>query len=139
MAAVAQNIPGDLQTAINNGPESTSNNEVPERTVQTTPKVTEKDTTSERDSAAVAAVSNSNNGGSRLPKKYLREWKPMYELLSRVPKYATRGQNTVKIKLTCVAVVDEFIALGTNVGLVYWYNRKIDNLGRVRTDVSLIR
>jgi hypothetical protein len=77
-----------------------------------------------------------SDGGMGPSKLLLREWGPMYELLSRIPLKAQKGLVTLDLKLTCVAAAAEFLAIGTNVGLVYWYNRKLDLLERLKTQVG---
>jgi hypothetical protein len=77
-----------------------------------------------------------SDGGMGPSKLLLREWGPMYELLSRIPLKAQKGLATLDLKLTCVAAAAEFLAIGTNVGLVYWYNRKLDLLERLKTEVG---
>ncbi|KAK4873241.1 hypothetical protein RN001_015270 [Aquatica leii] len=64
----------------------------------------------------------------------LREWAPLSDLFNRLPAKAQSGIFTYDIRLTCVDVLPEFIALGTNFGLVYWYNRKTKDLQKLRCE-----
>jgi hypothetical protein len=67
----------------------------------------------------------------------LREWAPLTDLLQQIPLRAQRGLFTHNLNLTCVDTLPEFIAVGTNLGLVYWYNRKTGDLQRLRCEVNL--
>lgn len=67
----------------------------------------------------------------------LREWAPLTDLFSKLPTKTQIGIFSQEIKLTCVDFVPEFIALGTNVGIVYWYDRKKKDLQRLRCEVYL--
>lgn len=65
----------------------------------------------------------------------LREWSPLTDLFSKLPTRTQNGIFNQEVQLTCVDVLPEFIALGTNVGVVYWYNRKKKDLQRLRCEV----
>lgn len=67
----------------------------------------------------------------------LREWSPLIDLLEKIP--ATRAKSLIQkdvINITCIHAVEEFIAVGTNVGSIYWYNRAKKDLKEFRCDVS---
>ncbi|PSN53774.1 hypothetical protein C0J52_06251 [Blattella germanica] len=64
----------------------------------------------------------------------LREWAPLTGLLQQIPLKAQRGLFTHDLSLTCVDTLPEFIAVGTNLGLVYWYSRKKGDLQRLRCE-----
>uniref|UniRef100_A0A182K090 WD repeat-containing protein 55 homolog n=1 Tax=Anopheles christyi TaxID=43041 RepID=A0A182K090_9DIPT len=64
----------------------------------------------------------------------LREWSPLVELVNKIPSSVQRGLLFNDVSITCVDLVEEFIALGTNVGLVFWYNRKSGAIERLATD-----
>lgn len=66
----------------------------------------------------------------------LREWSQQINLLSKIPEKAQKGFMTMDLHLTCVGVISDYIALGTNVGLIYWYNRNQDTLERFKFEVS---
>lgn len=68
---------------------------------------------------------------------FLREWGPLNNLLSKIPMKAQKGLTTLDLKLTCIAVVTDYLILGTNVGLVYWYSRKTDVLDRLKANVII--
>lgn len=64
----------------------------------------------------------------------LREWAPMTELLNLLPT-KTNKIFSQDIKLSCIDILPDFLALGTNVGIVYWYDRKRKILQRLRCEV----
>lgn len=64
----------------------------------------------------------------------LREWSPLVDLVNRIPSSVQRGLLFHDVSITCVDLVEEFIALGTNVGLVFWYDRKSGAIERLATD-----
>uniref|UniRef100_A0A182WF40 WD repeat-containing protein 55 homolog n=1 Tax=Anopheles minimus TaxID=112268 RepID=A0A182WF40_9DIPT len=64
----------------------------------------------------------------------LREWSPLVELVNKIPSSVQRGLLFHDVSITCVDLVEEFIALGSNVGLVFWYNRKTGAIERLATD-----
>ncbi|KAK9751564.1 hypothetical protein QE152_g4917 [Popillia japonica] len=66
--------------------------------------------------------------------RILREWAPLTDLFNKLPTRIQNGIFNQEVQLTCVDVLPEFIALGTNVGVVYWYNRKKKDLQRLRCE-----
>lgn len=66
---------------------------------------------------------------------FVREWTPCSHILSLIPPRIQNGLFSSELCLTCVDAVSEYIALGTNVGLVYWYDRKKGNIQRLRCEV----
>lgn len=67
---------------------------------------------------------------------FVREWTPCSHILNLIPPKIQTGLFASELCLTCVDAVSEYIALGTNVGLVYWYDRKKGNIQRLRCEVS---
>nr|CAD7426485.1 unnamed protein product [Timema monikensis] len=68
----------------------------------------------------------------------LREWAPLTDLLGQIPIKAQRGLFTQELNLTCVDALPEFLVVGTNMGLVYWYNRKAGDLQRLRFENTAV-
>lgn len=64
----------------------------------------------------------------------LREWSPLSTLASQIPLKAQRGLFTGDLNLTCIAALPDYLAIGTNHGLVYWYNRTSNELQRLRCE-----
>ncbi|XP_028040074.1 WD repeat-containing protein CG11141 [Bombyx mandarina] len=67
---------------------------------------------------------------------FVREWAPCSHILNLIPPRIQTGIFSSELCLTCVDSVSEYIALGTNVGLVYWYDRKKGNIQRLRCEIS---
>lgn len=67
----------------------------------------------------------------------LKEWAPLSDLLNILPAKAQNGLFTYDICLTCIDVLPEYIALGTNFGLVYWYNRRKNDFQKLRCEVCM--
>lgn len=67
----------------------------------------------------------------------LREWAPLAALLQRLPAKIQNGIFSQNINFTCLDAVPEFIAIGTNHGLVYWFNRENGELQKLRCEVFL--
>ena len=67
---------------------------------------------------------------------YLREWSRQTNLLSKIPEKAQKGFATLELSLTCIGVLSDFLAVGTNVGIIYWYDRRRDTLERLKIEVS---
>ena len=55
-----------------------------------------------------------------------REWSPMVKLLSQIPTRIHRNIVGYDLNLTCIAAHSHFLALGTNAGLVYWYDLELN-------------
>lgn len=68
-----------------------------------------------------------------------KEWSSFIHLLARIPVKAQKGLSTFDLKLTCISTIsEEILVIGTNVGIVYWYNRRTDALDRLRCDVCVV-
>lgn len=65
----------------------------------------------------------------------LREWAPLTDLYNKLPIRTQNGIFSQEIKMTCIDILPEFLAIGTNVGIVYWYDRKKKDLQRLRCEV----
>lgn len=68
---------------------------------------------------------------------FIMEWTPCSHMLNQIPARVQMGLFSSELCLTCIDAVSEYIALGTNIGLVYWYDRKKGNIQRLRSEVSL--
>jgi len=65
-----------------------------------------------------------------------REWSPLSNLLAKIPLKAQKNYATMDLSFTCIAVDSKFLAIGTNVGLLYWYDREHDLLERLKIEVT---
>lgn len=81
-------------------------------------------------------ISMENSGASENIRN-LREWAPLADLLSKIPVKLQKGIFYQDVNITCVDALPEFIALGTNVGVVFWFNRTSGDLQKLRCEVSL--
>lgn len=65
----------------------------------------------------------------------LQEWTPLSDLHSKIPLKAGLLKN---LNLTCVSSSgNDFIALGTDCGLLLWYNRQSREMQKLRLEYSL--
>ncbi|OAD61188.1 hypothetical protein WN48_00507 [Eufriesea mexicana] len=64
----------------------------------------------------------------------LREWAPLAMLLQQIPAKIQTGLFTHNINFTCIDVLPEFIVIGTNYGLVYWFDREKQDLQKLRCE-----
>ncbi|XP_030036044.2 WD repeat-containing protein CG11141 [Manduca sexta] len=67
---------------------------------------------------------------------FVREWTPCSHILNLIPPRIQTGIFSSELCLTCVDAVTEYIALGTNVGLVYWYDRKKGTIQKLKCETS---
>ncbi|XP_011497895.1 PREDICTED: WD repeat-containing protein CG11141 [Ceratosolen solmsi marchali] len=58
----------------------------------------------------------------------LQEWAPLTTLLEKIPDKYKIGLFNRDINFTCIDVITKFIAVGTNHGVVYWFNRKTEEI-----------
>lgn len=65
----------------------------------------------------------------------LREWSPLTDVFAKIPLKVQKGFFFVELNVTCIDALDDFLALGTDVGIVYWYNRQNANVQKLRTEV----
>lgn len=63
---------------------------------------------------------------------FLKEFAPLTHLLSQIPQHAQRGLSRVDVKLTCLDVIAEYIAIGSNVGVVFLYDRTKNTVTRLK-------
>lgn len=66
----------------------------------------------------------------------LREWSPLTDVFAKVPLKVQKGFFFVDLNVTCIDALDEYLALGTDAGIVYWYNRQNGNVQKLRTEVN---
>ena len=67
----------------------------------------------------------------------LQEHTPLTPLLDQLPHHFQRGLSTSQLHLTCLAALQDHLALGTNVGLVYLAHLPTYNLMRLKCEVRL--
>lgn len=64
-----------------------------------------------------------------------REYSSTSYCLSEIPLRVRRGFTVIEVQFTCIDAVEEFIAVGTNIGVVYWCNRSKNKIERLRPEV----
>ncbi|TDG44671.1 hypothetical protein AWZ03_008906 [Drosophila navojoa] len=65
----------------------------------------------------------------------LREWAPLTEIMELIPT-ARRGFFPANLNVTCVDAVEDFLALGSDAGIVFWYNRRSGEMQKLKAEVS---
>lgn len=64
----------------------------------------------------------------------LQEYPLQSHLLYLIPARAQKGLSTFDIEFTCIDVDGHYIAIGSNIGIVYIFDRRTNNLKRLRND-----
>ncbi|ALC40857.1 CG11141 [Drosophila busckii] len=64
----------------------------------------------------------------------LREWAPLTDILELVP--AARGIFPANLNITCVDASEDFLALGSDAGIVFWYNRQSGEMQKLKAEVA---
>ena len=67
----------------------------------------------------------------------LREFDPLNKLLKSIPNKIQKAFKSQSIEWTAIDVTEQYIAVGSNVGVVFLYNRSECNVQRLETKVSL--
>lgn len=67
----------------------------------------------------------------------LSEWAPLSDLLEKIPTKIQRGLFYIDVNITCLDVLPEFIAIGTDIGISFWYNRLTGDLQKLRSEVFI--
>ncbi|XP_064621989.1 tectonin beta-propeller repeat-containing protein 2-like [Lineus longissimus] len=68
--------------------------------------------------------------------RQLQEFAPLSYILNRIPTKAQKGFSTIKIELISIDVTKEYIALGSNIGLIFLFDRKKETLQRLNCDAK---
>lgn len=66
----------------------------------------------------------------------LREWAPLSKLLGQIPLTVRKGLFFEDVKFTCVDALPDSIVVGTNVGIVFWYDRNDHRVEKLTPEVS---
>lgn len=66
----------------------------------------------------------------------IREWAPLTDLLNKVPVKVQKGFLQQELSVVCVDVLHNFIGLGTDAGIVFWYNRLTKDVQKLRCEVN---
>ena len=68
-------------------------------------------------------------------KPVLREFQPLTNVLQTVPQRLQKGLFSQDVEWTCLDVTKEFLAIGTNVGIVFLYDRQKRTVERLQCPV----
>ncbi|KAH8348562.1 hypothetical protein KR084_008721 [Drosophila pseudotakahashii] len=66
----------------------------------------------------------------------IREWAPLTEVIEQIPARLQRGFFPANLNLTCVDATEEFLALGSDAGIVFWYNRHTGEMQKLKAEVA---
>ncbi|XP_065369566.1 WD repeat-containing protein CG11141 [Calliphora vicina] len=66
----------------------------------------------------------------------IREWAPLTDVLDRIPTRINRGLFQADLNITCIDAVEEFFALGTDAGMVFWYNRQTGDIQKLKAETT---
>lgn len=66
----------------------------------------------------------------------LQEYPLQSNFLELIPVRAQKGLSTFDLEFTCLDADGTYIAIGSNVGVVYLVNRQTDSLHKLKDNVS---
>ncbi|BFG03420.1 WD repeat-containing protein1 [Drosophila madeirensis] len=66
----------------------------------------------------------------------IREWAPLTDVIDRIPARLQRGIFPANLNLTCVDGTNEFLAVGSDAGIVFWYNRQTGEMQKLKSEVA---
>ncbi|XP_036345616.1 WD repeat-containing protein CG11141-like [Rhagoletis pomonella] len=68
----------------------------------------------------------------------IREWAPLTDVMEKIPVRTIRalGIFPADLNITCVDAITEFLALGSDAGIVFWYDRYTGELQKLRTEFA---
>uniref|UniRef100_A0A6P4FH71 WD repeat-containing protein CG11141 n=1 Tax=Drosophila rhopaloa TaxID=1041015 RepID=A0A6P4FH71_DRORH len=66
----------------------------------------------------------------------IREWAPLTEVIDHIPARLQRGFFPANLNLTCVDATEEFLAVGSDAGIVFWYNRHTGEMQKLKAEVA---
>lgn len=69
-------------------------------------------------------------------KPVLQEFQPLTNVLQTVPQRLQKGLFSQDVEWTCLDVTKEFLAIGTNVGIVFLYDRHRCTVKRLQCPVK---
>uniref|UniRef100_A0A1I8N152 HPS5-like beta-propeller domain-containing protein n=1 Tax=Musca domestica TaxID=7370 RepID=A0A1I8N152_MUSDO len=64
----------------------------------------------------------------------IREWAPLTDVFDRIPTRISRGLFPADLNITCIDAIEEFIALGSDAGIVFWYNRYSGQIQKLKSE-----
>lgn len=68
----------------------------------------------------------------------LREFCPLYYLLNAIPAKVQKGFRSVLVYLTSLDSNNDYIAIGSSIGMLYLYCRRVSQMNKYNLEVSLL-
>ncbi|EDW74602.1 uncharacterized protein Dwil_GK22008 [Drosophila willistoni] len=66
----------------------------------------------------------------------IREWAPLSDIIDLIPARQQRGFFPSNLNITCMDGTDNYLALGSDGGIVFWYNRQTGDMQKLKTEVA---
>ncbi|KAH8285132.1 hypothetical protein KR054_005378 [Drosophila jambulina] len=66
----------------------------------------------------------------------IREWAPLTDIIDHIPAQLQRGFFPANLNLTCVDATEQFLAVGSDAGIVFWYNRQSGEMQKLKAEVA---
>ncbi|XP_017079362.1 WD repeat-containing protein CG11141 [Drosophila eugracilis] len=66
----------------------------------------------------------------------IREWAPLTEVIDHIPARLQRGFFPANLNLTCVDATEQFLAMGSDAGIVFWYNRRTGEMQKLKAEIA---
>lgn len=73
---------------------------------------------------------------SHPPSLPLREFCPLYYLLNAIPAKVQRGFRSVLVYLTALDSNSDYIAVGSSIGMLYLYCRRVSQMNKYNLEVQ---
>lgn len=71
------------------------------------------------------------------PQSALREFCPLYYLLNAIPAKVQKGFRSVVVYLTALDTNSDYIAVGSSIGMLYLYCRRVSQINKYSIEVSM--
>lgn len=71
------------------------------------------------------------------PQSALREFCPLYYLLNAIPAKVQKGFRSVVVYLTALDTNSDYIAVGSSIGMLYLYCRRVRQINKYSIEVSM--
>lgn len=60
----------------------------------------------------------------------------MTDIIDHIPAQLQRGFFPANLNLTCVDATENFLAVGSDAGIVFWYNRQSGEMQKLKAEVN---
>lgn len=89
-------------------------------------------------SGTVVGTGRATENHGQVDTPVFREWVPLHHLIEKIPPRFHQGFVSKDLVLTCVTVSCDSILLGSNAGVLFWFNRSNHNVNRRNVDDKFI-